>query len=341
MSRAKVTVIVPVFNTNEKYLGKCITSIKEQTLEEIEIIIVDDGSGTNISQMLDDIATEDCRIKIIHKENGGVSSARNAALDIAEGEYITFIDSDDWIDLQCLEEAYHTAIKENADMVGWRFCREYEKKQVEINIFNEDKLVYSRRPKREVRDFSIFDMRIMGYTTMKLYRQELFRKRRYTEELINGEDVELNFRLYTDIQYAVYIDKPFYHYRFVPGSAVRGYNDKFVERYNDTLTAIEENVKGTANSDMKSAYLDFAAISYLMLCMNYVFSPKNPGSYGEKVRELKKISKTAPYSEAIAIAPQLKIPLTRKMTLIFAKYKFYFGILCIMKVKFWLNRIYD
>ncbi len=338
MSRVKVTVIVPVFNTNEMFLKKCITSITEQTLKNIEIIIVDDGSGMGTAGMVDEIAGQDSRIKVIHKENGGVSTARNAGLDAAEGEYVSFMDSDDWMDSVCLETAYRTAIKKKADMVGWRFCREYEKKQEEIQIFNADKLVYSTRSNQFLREFRIFDMRIMGYTTMKIYKRELFENKRYREELTNGEDVELNFRLYADIQYAVYIDQPFYHYRFVPDSAVRRYNDDFFDKYNRTLAAIKEDVRGSMNRDMKNAYLDFAAISYLMLCMNYVFSPQNIHNYREKVQELKKISKTAPYSEAIAVAEDLKLPLTRKMALICAKYHFYFGVMCIMKVKFLLNK---
>lgn len=344
MSRPKVTVIVPVFNTNEIYLRKCISSIAEQTLKNIEIIIVDDGSGKDTFETLEEAAEQDSRIRVIHKENGGVSSARNAGLDVAEGEYICFMDSDDWMDEICLETAYRTAIRKKADMVGWRFCREYKKKQEDIGIFRGEGLIYSISPNRIIREFPIFDMRIMGYTTMKLYKRELFAGRRYREELTNGEDVELNFRLYKDVRYAVYIDKPFYHYRFVSDSAVRGYNEDFLNKYNQTLNAIKEDIKSTGNpelkSELKSAFFDFTAISYLMLCMHYVFSPKNKHRYREKIQELKIISETAPYSEAIAAAEQLKLPLTRKMALICAKHNFYFGVMCIMKVKFLLYKIY-
>ena len=344
MSRPKVTVIVPVFNTRERYLKKCISSITEQTLKNIEIIIVDDGSGKDTFEAVEAAAGTDDRIRAVHKENGGVSSARNTGLDTAEGEYICFMDSDDWMDKDCLETAYRTAVRKKADMVGWRFCREYEKKREDIRIFHGDGLVYSVERNRTIQEFPIYDMRIMGDTTMKLYKRELFEGRRYREELTNGEDTELNFRLYTEIRYAVYIDRPFYHYRFVADSAVRGYNEDFLNRYNQTLRAIKEDIKEVLNTEMKeelkSAFLDFTAISYLMLCMHYVFSPKNKRGYRDKVQELKMISGTVPYSEAIAEAGNLAIPLTRKMALICAKHNFYFGVMCIVKVKFLLYKLY-
>ena len=93
----KVSIIVPVYKV-EKYLRKCIDSIINQTLKDIEIILVDDGSPDNCGKICDEYAAKDTRIKVIHKENGGLSSARNAGMEVAEGEYIGFVDSDDWIE---------------------------------------------------------------------------------------------------------------------------------------------------------------------------------------------------------------------------------------------------
>ena len=97
----RVSVIVPVYNT-EKYLSRCIDSILAQTFEDFELILVDDGSSDNSGRICDEYAQKDKRIKAIHKENGGVSSARNKGLDIAKGYWITFVDSDDWVDVDYL-----------------------------------------------------------------------------------------------------------------------------------------------------------------------------------------------------------------------------------------------
>lgn len=93
----KISIIVPVYNV-EKYLRKCIDSILNQTFKDFELILIDDGSTDESGKICDEYNLKDNRIKVIHKENGGLSSARNAGLDIAQGEYIGFVDSDDWIE---------------------------------------------------------------------------------------------------------------------------------------------------------------------------------------------------------------------------------------------------
>ena len=102
MKNELISVIVPVYNV-EKYLNKCIQSIVSQTYKNLEIILVDDGSPDNCPKMCDDWAAADSRIKVIHKQNGGLSSARNAALDIAVGDYLFFIDSDDYAEPDMVE----------------------------------------------------------------------------------------------------------------------------------------------------------------------------------------------------------------------------------------------
>ena len=110
----KISVIVPVYNV-EKYLRKCIDSLTNQTLKDIEIILVNDGSTDNSGSIIDEYAKQDKRVIAIHKENGGQSSARNMGLDIAKGKYVGFIDSDDWIELDMYENMYLALVKGNAD----------------------------------------------------------------------------------------------------------------------------------------------------------------------------------------------------------------------------------
>ncbi len=115
----KVSVIVPVYNT-EKYLSKCLDSLIYQTLEDIEIICVDDGSSDNSLNILKQYENKDDRVKVISKENGGAGSARNLGLSLAKGEYINFIDSDDWLDLNTLEELYIKSKYDNLDVLMYQ-----------------------------------------------------------------------------------------------------------------------------------------------------------------------------------------------------------------------------
>lgn len=124
----KVSIIVPAYKV-ESTLNRCVDSIRKQTLEDIEIILVDDGSPDNCPRMCDDLAIIDERIKVIHKTNGGLGYARNSGIEIASGEYIAFIDSDDYIEPNMMQRLYDFASKKNCDVVygGYNIIREGKK----------------------------------------------------------------------------------------------------------------------------------------------------------------------------------------------------------------------
>lgn len=132
----KVSIIVPIYNV-EKYLDRCIQSLVNQTLNDIEIILVDDGSPDNCPSMCDEYAQKDNRIKVIHKQNAGLGYARNSGLDIATGEYVAFIDSDDYVDLSMYKTLYKRAETINADAVFCGF-----KTEIFPNNWHESKEVY-------------------------------------------------------------------------------------------------------------------------------------------------------------------------------------------------------
>lgn len=128
ITKPKISIIVPVYKA-EPYLRKCIDSILNQTFKDFELILVDDGSPDRCGEICDEYALKDSRIKIIHKENSGRSSARNVGLDIAQGEYIGFVDSDDWIEPDMYEVLYSKAKIESADIIALNYnCCIGEKK---------------------------------------------------------------------------------------------------------------------------------------------------------------------------------------------------------------------
>ena len=116
MQQPKVSIIVPVYGV-ELYLDRCLQSLLRQTLKDIEIILVDDGSPDRCPQMCDVYALKDCRIKVIHKNNSGLGEARNSGLEIATGEYIAFVDSDDYVENNMYECLYDIATNEKCDIV--------------------------------------------------------------------------------------------------------------------------------------------------------------------------------------------------------------------------------
>lgn len=118
MSQPKVSIIVPIYNV-EKYLDRCVQSLIHQTLKNIEIILVDDGSPDNCPAMCDEYAKQDNRIKVVHKKNAGLGMARNSGIEVATGEFVAFVDSDDYVDTSMFELLYKEALKTQADAV---FC---------------------------------------------------------------------------------------------------------------------------------------------------------------------------------------------------------------------------
>ena len=112
----KISVIIPVYNT-EKYLRRCIDSVLAQTYQDFELLLIDDGSKDSSGAICDEYASQDTRVRVFHKENGGVSSARNLGLDHARGEWITFVDADDWMADDMLQQMLDTADAEGADVV--------------------------------------------------------------------------------------------------------------------------------------------------------------------------------------------------------------------------------
>ena len=207
----KISVVIPVYNV-EKYLAKCLHSILAQDLRDIELIAVNDGSTDSSLDILKSFASKDCRIKIIDKNNAGTSSARNDGIRAASGEYITFVDSDDWVDQGYLSEIYNFARENNLDVVISDIYYEYsaDKLKYAKDMWALDKtLLSSAEWVQEWKRRCVFlDV------TNKLFRKELFRDNGiyFPEDLKYGESAVVTPMIMSSAQYIGKIDKAFYHY---------------------------------------------------------------------------------------------------------------------------------
>lgn len=203
-----ISIIVPIYNV-ERYLDKCIQSIINQTYSKLEIILIDDGSPDDCPQLCDEWAKKDSRIKVVHKKNGGLSSARNSGLDIFTGKYVAFVDSDDWIDEKYIETLYKNLIKHNVDisMVS------YNRHETD-NIFNPYSGVDSRVITKDeaIKDFCYFRKNLAGGTWDKLCKAELFKTLRFPVGL-NSEDRYTNAVIYSKSNSIYYDNTPLYSYR--------------------------------------------------------------------------------------------------------------------------------
>mgnify|MGYP000955898924 CR=1 FL=1 len=203
----KISIIIPIYNV-EKYLRRCIDSIVNQTYKNTEIILVNDGSPDNCGVICDEYAKIDSRIKVIHKVNGGLSSARNAGLDIASGEYIMFVDSDDWISEDTLEKL-NRYVEKGYDIINFkfRFVKEKTKNIIKLN----DKI----KDSYECDLFSYIDKLFSGeldfFIWNKLYKNDLFSDVRFPVGR-NYEDLATIYKLYFNAKNIIVTDYTLYNY---------------------------------------------------------------------------------------------------------------------------------
>ena len=239
--KALISIIIPVYKV-EIYLEKCIQSVINQTYENLQIILVDDGSPDNCGKICDEYAKKDHRIEVIHKSNGGLSDARNKGLEIAKGEYIGFVDSDDYIEADMYEVLYNLLKQYNADV---SICNFYTVSQGKISIKNADNGIneYNRI---EILKEILLDKNIQSYAWNKLYKKELFDEIKYPIGK-KYEDIGTTFYLLEKCNKVVVTGKSEYYYinrqdsivNNVTESTITDYIELIMQRYD----YIEKNIK--------------------------------------------------------------------------------------------------
>lgn len=221
-----ISVIVPVFNV-EKYIHRCINSILKQTYQNIEIIIVDDGSKDGSGKICDEYAKKDNRVKVIHKENGGVSSARNIGLKSANGKYITFVDADDWIENNTYEEMIEKLKINNVDIVKCGFLKDNTDKIKENNLVFGDNVKFDLKQNRAEILNLYYSGKIDPGICFSLIKKEIIDKvELFNTNLAIGEDFIFMLEIICVSKSIYFFNKNFYHYDTNPESATLSFNFK-------------------------------------------------------------------------------------------------------------------
>ena len=264
MEKDLISVIIPVYKV-EKYLEKCIESIIKQTYTNLQIILVDDGSPDNCGKICDEYAKKDSRIEVIHKINGGLSDARNVGINRANGRYIGFVDSDDYIKEDMYEKLINLIKEYNADV---SICNLYDVIDGKEYVRNKDNGIheYSRI---DILKEILLDKNIQSYAWNKLYKKELFDEIKYPIGK-KYEDIGTTFYLFEKCNKIVVTSEPEYYYlkradslvNNVTESTILDYTEIIIQRYLYIKQNIEELRKYnnyyltktliTANNDIKT-----------------------------------------------------------------------------------------
>ena len=242
----KISVVVPVYNV-EKYLDRCVESILVQTFQDFELILVDDGSPDNCPQMCDNWAERDSRITVIHKENGGLPDARNYGINAACGEYITFVDSDDWVEKEFLETLYKGITENDADVVQCNYQHVYATR-TERHYFEPKVIEDEQIKKLLLADMANDTLKHMSNSRCdKMYKTELVKKaiNLCDVALSMGEDFLMNFAVFGYCKRIIVLDTPpLYNYYFNEASISSLYNP----RHKYSKKAFYENLKRIAKT---------------------------------------------------------------------------------------------
>lgn len=341
-----ISVIIPVYNV-ERYLAQCLDSVIRQTYENLEIICVNDGSKDGSLKILQEYAHKDTRVRMLDKKNAGVSSARNDGLAFAEGSYIMFVDSDDWIEPRTCETAIRGMRTYDADIVMWSYVSETESRSSQKVIFPETTVF----EKEEVR--TKLHRRFVGAMGEelsrpelvdslcpvwgKLYKRSLIEKSgaRFVDlsEIGTYEDGFFNLEVFGEVNRAVYLAEYLYHYRRdTAASVTSGYNPRLFSQWQNLYDRMESFIHSNQLDDFYSMALNNRiALGILGLGLNILASNN---SVNNKLRLLNEILSSSRYRQAYKNLDYSYFPIHWKLFYGCAKYRITLGVyilLCVIR----------
>lgn len=271
----KISVIVPIYKV-EKFLNKCVDSILAQSFSDFELWLVDDGSPDDCGKICDQYAQGDNRVKVIHKKNGGLSDARNAALDVMQGEYVFFVDSDDWIDKDTLESMYVALQRTGAQIATGNMVSVYED--------GSEKELYSPTNEEKVlRGEELLTTLLRPNACNRLYKAELFQDLRYPIGRLY-EDVFVYHKILDQIDSMVLIGKNTYYYLVRNGSIM---NSEYNIHFTDIVDALYDRAKWLDSIGKEKLGNETRLFIYSQVAVAYAHLNKNNCDHLKRLDEIK------------------------------------------------------
>ena len=319
----KVSVVVPVYKV-EKYLDRCVKSLVNQTLDSIEIILVDDGSPDRCPEMCDKFAEQYEQIRVVHKVNGGLSSARNTGMEVAQGKYIGFVDSDDDVELDMYEKMYQTAEREQVDMV----MADYIRRDAElVDILKTIDLEAGKYDSAKIKDL-IYPRLIMGENIdygpllsvcICLYKLDLLKENQicFDEEVRWSEDNIFSAILGYNLDSFYYLkNEGLYHYYQNPGTITTSYKQGAWDVYCTMNRHLKEYFSNVKDYDF-SRQLKLHMLYYACVCINQAATLERK----KGITEIKNILESQELKETFKDFELPQVSVKLKIQLLLIKYK--------------------
>ena len=306
----KISVIIPIYKV-ESYLRQCLDSVVNQTYKNLEIILIDDGSPDNCGQICDEYAQRDKRIIVIHKENGGLSAARNDGLRLAAGEWISFVDPDDWCELDMYEKSIAKAEETAADVVIFSSYQNSRHKEEKIHAFStdfvtDDPTIIAQLQLSAVScyytPFSGEHKRGQGFPWDKLYKSTVIKDNNliFSEKVRADEDVLFNILVFQHVKKVAFFDSALYHWRMNPTSIGHKYTPDRAEVDREVYQVMKDIGKtyGLSEEYYQAVYMKMI-ISILALGHRCFFNPVHNEGFFSSLKSLSRELNCPPYSTAL------------------------------------------
>ncbi len=339
MNQPLVSLIVPVYKVPEQYLRKCIESIMVQTLKNIEILLVDDGSPDECGKICDSYGKADSRIRVFHKENGGLSSARNYGCRAAQGKWIMFVDGDDWIEPDMCQTMYEVGEQKNVQLVMCGIMKDYGKSAKEYKFYLEDGKVYQGQECKWLQQqLLVYNGNIAVAYSKLIDRKLLIDNQIFHDEILKqgAEGLEFNLRLFEKLKSATFVNKPFYHYIYNENSISASHNEANHEFVIKCFEKIKIFIDSSDNKDMLKPWFDNRLLYVIVTtAISGYFNPTNTEPYADKKR------KYAAYLEKPIVKEALKtknidgIGKQREVILFFIKHWMFLMLDIMGKMRKW------
>lgn len=345
-----ISIIVPVYNV-EKYLRQALQSIVRQTYTNLQIICIDDGSLDGSRTVLEEYAQGDSRIEVYSQNNAGCSAARNLGLKYVKGEYLMFVDADDWMDAETCERAVEQLESERADLVLWSYCKEY-------GMHSDRVLIWDKKRVFSCDEMPVLRRRILGLTREemnqpermdslgtlwgKLYRSSLFldNEIRFVDlaEIGSAEDVLANLYVMAHANRAVYLPECYYHYRKTNDvSQTRNYRPRLRSQWKCLFSRMEAwRGEFDCSAESRCVLNNRMAYALVGLGLNELSSGLSPACH---LRQISEILHADWYRVAVKNLDLSYMPVHWKAVFFCAKHHMTWGVFCfLLIIKYIINK---
>lgn len=340
MENELISIIVPIYNVS-KYLDRCMESLLKQTYTNIEIIMVDDGSPDDCGSKCDDYASRDRRIKVIHKQNAGLGMARNSGLDIANGKYVAFIDSDDYVNIEMIEKLYHRLQNTKADTC---FCRYYNVTAEKTNILAPEIYKKNNYQQDEIKEILLGmigslpeepgDVEIGMSVWKGLYSLDIINKskiRFQSERKYISEDIIFHIEYLQKAQKVVVEETPNYYYCDNGGSLTKSYK---ANRFEMEKILFQKVINELDKIFQEEEYNQRLFKSFLGRVRRCISQEVNDNSNRKNVRKnIKQICEDQLVQSVIEKFDDKNLQVTKRMVNFFMKYKMVLALYCVFKIR--------